>query len=516
MEDVAPVGVEIYKVTREEKTMPEKKGYAAILSDKKDRALDFNGLRTGVPFDKRTIITLLVCIVVFFALRALPLQAYGETTSTALALVVITFLMLMFLKVNVIVPAMLIAVLGCLLHLWDWAAVKTTVANSPMVMMTGMMIVAMGCEFTPMGKRVAFLLLKHFGQKPSALVVIIGIATAFLSGFVSNNAMIIMMSAICAEILTEMHQTPGESRLGRAIMLVVIAASMVGGEILICGSPIGNSTGISLLNEASGGITEISFATWAKIGVPAFLILMFPMGLIYVKYFKVKDKDYTDLPSKEYYDAKLRELGPVGGSEIRWILIVVGMVASMIAGMNMALASVLWAIVAMFPLVGVVPSNAVFKKLPWTIIIASAFIPIMGTCFSAHGIGKMVVATIGGVFNGLGPVAFCLVATIIQGIFCNVFVGASTAALTLGVGLMTPICISLGYNPSLIMMPVIMINSCFFIVGVNTTMLLNKGYGYWELKDPIVPGVILLLACAVVYALVTCLLGPVIGVPLYM
>ena len=139
--------------------------YNEMLTEKKDRALDFSGLRTGVPFDKRTIITLVVCIVSFLALKALPLAAYGETTSTALALVVVTFLMLMFLKINVIVPSMLIATAGFFLGLWDWNAVKTTVADSPMVMMTGMMIVAMGCEYTPMGKRIAYLLLKAFGQK---------------------------------------------------------------------------------------------------------------------------------------------------------------------------------------------------------------------------------------------------------------------------------------------------------------------------------------------------------------
>lgn len=493
-----------------------KSSYSELLSDKKDRALDINGLRTGVPLDKRTIITLVACIVVFIALKALPLAAYGATTSTALALVVVTFLMLMFLKVNVIVPSMIIAVAGVFLHLWDWNAVKTTVANSPMVMMTGMMIVAMGCEFTPMGKRIAYFMLKMFGQKPQMLVVVIGIATAFLSGFVSNNAMIIMMSSICAEMLREMKQEPGQSKLGQAIMLVVIAASMVGGCMLINGSPIGNATGISLLVEASGGVANISYTDWAKIGVPAFIILAIPMGLIYVWCCKVKNADYTDLPSKEYYDLKLKELGPVGGSEVRWVIIVVGMVGSMIAGMNMAVASVLWAIIAMFPIVGVVPSNDVFKKLPWSIIIASAFIPIMGTCFSAHGIGAMVVQAFGGMFEGLSPVAFCLVATIFQGIICNVFVGASTAALSLGVGLMTPICMSLGYNPSLIMLPVIMINSLFFIIGANTTMLLNKGYGYWELKDPIVPGCILLLFSAIIFALVACLLGPVFGMSLYM
>ena len=128
----------------------------------------------------------------------------------------------------------------------------------------------------------------------------------------------------------------------------------------------------------------------------------------------------------------------------------------------------------------------------------------------------MVVQAFGGMFEGLGPVAFCLVATMFQGIICNLFVGASTAALSLGIGLMTPICMSLGYNPSIIMLPVILINSCFFIIGANTTMLLNRGYGYWELKDPILPGCILIVICAVVFALVSCLLGPVFGVSLYM
>ena len=174
--------------------------------------------------------------------------------------------------------------------------------------------------------------------------------------------MIVMMSAICAEMLREMKQVPGESKLGRAIMLVVIAASMIGGIMLINGSPIGNATGISLLVEASGGVASISFTDWAKIGVPAFLIVAVPMGLVYVVCCGVKNNEYKDLPSKDYYDSKLKELGTIGGSEIRWIIIVIGMVGCMIAGMNMAAASVLWAIIAMFPLVGVVPSNEVFRN----------------------------------------------------------------------------------------------------------------------------------------------------------
>lgn len=496
--------------------MEKKTGYAALLADGKDRILDFNGLRTGAPFNLKSLITIIVAIIAFFGLRALPLAAYGELTSTALAMVVVTIILLVFLNVNFIVPAMFLTVAGIYLGLWDYNIVKASVANSPFIMMMGMIIVALGCEYTPMGKRIAYHLLKAFGQKPARLVIAIGIATAIFSAFVSNNAVIVMMSSICAAMLVEMKQVPGSSKLGKAIMIIVSAASMVGGVALVNGTPIGNGTGLSLLSEATGGIAVVSYLDWAKIGVPALLLVMFPMGWIYVKAYGVKNEDYTEMPAKSTYEEKLKELGPLSGSEIRWIVIVIGMVGCMIAGMNMSVAALLWAVVAMCPLIGTVPSHQVLKKLPWNIIIAAAFIPIMGTCFSTHGIGAMVVEFVGPLFSGLSPFMFCFLAALFQGIIANVFVGASMAAQALGIGLMAPICVSLGYNPAVVMLPVLFINSCFFVFGFNVSMMINKDYGYWETKDPTIPGCILLVVCALGFSIAACVIGPLFGLSLYL
>lgn len=494
----------------------EKKGFAAMISDDKDRLLDVNGLRTGAPLTKKTITTLIIAIVLFFALRALPLSEWGELTSTALALLVSIIVLFVGLNVSFVVPAILAAVLGVFLKLWDFNVVKTTIGTSTFPMMLGMTIVAMGCEYTPMGKRLAYLMLRIFGQRPVALIVAIGIVTALLSAFVSNNAVIIMMSSICAGMLVEMKQVPGQSKLGKAIMILTVAASMIGGGVLITGSPIGNGTGISMLNEASGGLVDVSFVEWAKIGVPAFIILAVPMGLVYAKWFGVKNKDYTDLPSTSYYQEKLDELGHITGSEIRWILTVVGMVWSMSAGMNMSLASLLWAVVAMAPVVGTVPSKAVLKKMPWNIIITAAFIPILGQCISTHGIGNMVVHYVAPLFSDMGPFAFCLFCTAVQGVLCNLFNAAPTAAMTLGVGLMTPICVSLGYNPAVVLLPIIIINSCHFVFGFNMSMMMTYDYGYWEVKETTLPGIICLAATIIAFCVSACLIAPLFGASLYL
>jgi di/tricarboxylate transporter len=269
--------------------------------DEKDRILDFNGLRTGAPMTKGNLITIITAIVLFFVLRALPLSAWGEFTSTALGLLVATITLLVGLRISFVVPVVFAAVAGVFLHLWDFDVVRHTIGFSTFPMMLGMIIVAMGCEYTPFGQRISFILLRVFGQKPIALVVAIGTFTIILSAFVSNNAVIIMMSSICAGMLVQMKQVPGSSKLGKAIMILVAACSMIGGGILITGSPIGNGTGISMLNTATGGLADISFGDWAKIGLPAFIILAIPVGLIYTKWFGVKNKDYTEIPPASYY-----------------------------------------------------------------------------------------------------------------------------------------------------------------------------------------------------------------------
>ena len=81
--------------------------------------------------------------------------------------------------------------------------------------------------------------------------------------------------------------------------------------------------------------------------------------------------------------------------------------------------------------------------------------------------------------------------------------------------LVSPICLTMGYNPSLMMLPVLMLHCTFFVLRLNATVLVNKHYGWWETKDGVVPGVIVVLILCLIFPAVALLVGPMVGMNIY-
>lgn len=147
--------------------------------------------------------------------------------------------------------------------------------------MTGMVIVSTGANRTNFARRVAYLCLYKLGKSPALIVLAIGIATAVVSAFVSNLATTIVMASISIGILTELHEEPGKSGLGKAIMLAIPIYSMIGGMALMSGSPSMNMAGINTLENATGGSYTVSYSQWASVGLICAVLVSLPIWLIY-------------------------------------------------------------------------------------------------------------------------------------------------------------------------------------------------------------------------------------------
>lgn len=480
----------------------------------KDTFLDFTGIRSGIPITRNLVIVYVVSILAFILLSKLPLSHYGEKTALALGFFVAMIMQMIFLRIPIVIPAIIIIVGGTMLELWTWGDVSATLGNSPLYSIMGMMIVAMGAEFTPIGKRIAYGFLKLFGQKPTRVIVVVGATTALISAFVSNIASIILMSSIAAGLLAAMKEEPGQSKIGRTLMPLISAASMVGGCALISGSPIGNTVAIGFMENASGGAYTVTYQQWAYMGILTFCAVVIPLCYIYIKCNKLKDEELSVLP-QSYYDELLASLGPIGGSEMRWLIIVVAMVATMLSGvMGTAQAAMLFALISMLPLVGTVPVSGVFQKLPFQILVSSGMLPILARLFSDHGLGELMSDLIMPLVGNFSPLMFSIFSAVTMGVLVNGFVNATQPSSSLVISIMTPICMSLGYNPTIVMMPTLFLGSMFFVFGMNNIMLINYGYGYWEMNDTVLPGAIGVLFVAIVSSVICCLLGPVFGMPL--
>lgn len=476
----------------------------------KDSLIDVRGTYTEAPLNRKVFIGAGLAVITYAVCTFIPIDNYGAGTARALGMLLATVAFSTFWCYSIAVPALLCAVAGIALGHWTWDDVSSALGSSPMYTMIGMQIVAYGCEFTPLGTRLAYWFLRQFGQKPVHMVVVIGVVTAVISSLVSDLAVLIMMSGIAATLLNAMGEKPGKSRIGKAMMLTVTCMSLVGGTILICGSPSGNMRAISFMEAASDGKFSITFGQWAAFGVPSFILFAIPANLIYVKCAGLKNSQSRALP-RSYYDEKLNSLGKIGGSEIRWIIIVAAMIVSMVSGVGAGEAALTFALISILPGVGVVPAKKALGKIPWDNVLALCTFPLLGNLLTSTGLGDFITAILKPVMGGMSPLTFSIAACLTTGILVNIFVNANIAVCALCVTIFTPVCISLGYNPTVILYPTLCVVSLFFCIGSNTMVLMNKGYGYWEMKDPILPGFLVVILFSLIYPCISVAVSGLVG-----
>ena len=150
----------------------------------KDSILDIAGEYTGIPLNRRLLISVAGTVVIYLALCLMPMEAYGDKCAQGLAFVCATIWWMITTPAEMSVSALLIATLGVLSGVLAYSDVTAMLGSSSFYTMLGMSIVARGIEFTPFGRRIAYWFLYRFGQRPMAMLIVFGVVTACLSAFV--------------------------------------------------------------------------------------------------------------------------------------------------------------------------------------------------------------------------------------------------------------------------------------------------------------------------------------------
>ncbi len=490
----------------------------ALTRAEKNSLVDLGGKYSGGPLmNKRMIIGIVGAVAIFLILSQLNLTAYGENCAKALGFIFAIIFWMVVCPLDMTVAALIIAVVGSSLGLFAWSDLTTQLGKSQFFTLFGMLLVSNSLSFTPFAERFSYWAIKKFGKKPLQLFLIIGIMGSFISWFMSNIGVSLLVAGICNTLLLAMGEKPGESSFGRGMMLMVNMTVYFGGCVLIGGSPNGNLGGIGYMQTAAGDAVEVavSYGRWALTGIPSWLILIVPMILVYAKYFKV-DKAQVEVLPEEYYDEKLRELGPISGSEIRWIIIVLGLVVSLLSGMSAAKASMMWGLIGMLPGIGLKDCKSQLKKLPIGVLMCVAVLPMLGTIITTHGVADLIGDIFKPLIGNLGPLPFSILCTCIMFLLMNLLVNATHGAHVLAMNIAVPIALAMGYNPVVVLMPMLLCGGWFWCVSANYLMMMTNGYGWWDMKDSLVPGFITGFMCVLVVPIVNyvvCLLG---GISFYL
>ncbi|MEZ4686346.1 MAG: DASS family sodium-coupled anion symporter [Bacteroidia bacterium] len=218
------------------------------------------------------------------------------------------------LAVTSLLPLLLFPLTGGL----DMKATARPYGHEILFLFLGGFILALAMERWNLHRRIALNLIAAVGTRTHQIVLGFILATGLLSMWISNTATTVMMLPIGLAIVGELGRIgegEGRNRFGKALMLSIAYAASIGGIATLIGTPT-NMIFRGFVSDEYG--VEISFASWAMIGAPIALVLMFLMWQYMVR-IAFRLDNHPVKGARELIRQELQLLGPMRYEE-KWVL----------------------------------------------------------------------------------------------------------------------------------------------------------------------------------------------------
>jgi sodium-dependent dicarboxylate transporter 2/3/5 len=208
------------------------------------------------------------------------------------------------------VPIALFPLLGIL----DAGATAENYGHNYVLMLLGGFFLAKSIELSGLHKRVALYIISKLGTSRKKIILSFMIATAFLSFWIANVAVVLLMLPIALAIVDKEEENPDRNpKFGLAMMLAIAYAASIGGTGSLIGTPP-NMVFAGVFAKTFPDQPEIDFLEWMKLGTPI-VIIMLPIIWIYLtKYFKISG---NFAGSKEVINEEIKAIGKISTMEKR-------------------------------------------------------------------------------------------------------------------------------------------------------------------------------------------------------
>jgi solute carrier family 13 (sodium-dependent dicarboxylate transporter), member 2/3/5 len=200
--------------------------------------------------------------LIFVAVLLIPVPGLGTEAHRLLAVLGAVIVLWVTEAIPLAVTALLGPTLCVILGVGAAKEVFRAFADPIIFLFLGSFLIAEAMLRHGLNQRIAFRIMKQVGTSPGRLLTAFGVATGFISLWVSNTATTAMMFPIALAILQERREAPA---FATALMLMTAFAASIGG----LGTPVGtppNLIGLGLI-ETNLRI-KITFFQWMIFGLP--------------------------------------------------------------------------------------------------------------------------------------------------------------------------------------------------------------------------------------------------------
>ncbi|HJJ35695.1 MAG TPA: DASS family sodium-coupled anion symporter [Methanocorpusculum sp.] len=464
---------------------------------------------------------LLVGLAAFVLVMLLPLE--NVMPHAAKMTVAVTVLMIIWwimqpipIEATALIPLVAFPLLGVL----SVTGAATPYADNVIFLFMGGFMIAMAMQRWNLHRRIALKIVSKTGSSPTKLILGFMIATAFLSMWMSNSAVAMMMIPIAVAIIITVlpHKNPkemdkSEKAFAGCLVLSIAYAAGVGGIATLIGTPA-NAVFVSMLAKFYPEAPQIDFFTWMLFGVPFAVIMIAIMWvwLTKIAYRKMpKNLDST----KEILQKQVEELGPMSRGEKNTLFVFILAALAWIFKDPKTIGSVVIPGINSLYYAGILPVKvedctiAIFcalllfilpvswknheftlnwkwaSKIPWGILLLFGGGMSLSAAFKASGLSE----TIANAFGGITVPVIVLVLLLAFVVMILTEFTSNTAVANIMIPVMAGVAVGLAVNPIILMMTVAVASSLAFMLPVATPPnAAAYGTEYVEMKDMVTAG----------------------------
>lgn len=452
----------------------------------------------------RDLKIVILTFIIAFLVTQLPFPAqFNAEAQIMVAIALIAAVFWVTECIPIPVTALLLILLQGLFRIQPFSEALAYIAHPVNSILLAGFIIAGSLKKYGLDRRIGLKFISVVGNKTTHIILGVMTATAFLSMWISNTAAAAVMIPIGVSVIRKWDEKPAGSNLGKAMVIGIAFAANIGGMGTPLGTPPVPIT-IAFLDELAG--IQISFLDWIIRAIPL-VILLIPITWKMVTWMY---KPEVERIKGSMNDVK-KELAGMGGLNrdqkhvILLFIIAVGLWLLdafgfwlPVPGNWLYLASLIIALMYVFPGIGVLNWREASKEIDWGILILIGGGLALGSGLEKTGVigiiaGYMETALVhSSLFVVVAVLAFITA-------FSITFFSSLTATSSTFVPVAIALAISLGISPLLLAL-VAGMAACFaFLLPVNTPPnAIAYSTDFFHTLDMAKLGIVLTVICVLI------------------
>jgi len=380
--------------------------------------------------------------------------------------------------------------------------------SPPFFFVLVMFIIAFAWVKTGLARRFALWMISLAGTDARRAVYVFMFGTGLISAIVSDVPSAAIFMAIAVGILDRLGLRPG-SQFGRAVMLGIPIASLIGGVATPAGSSI-NLLGLTMIEQAGG--QRVPFLHWMAIGVPMVVVLLPVAAWVLVRFYP---PEIATIGRIEDITKERSELGPISASEWKVVAVMSAMFVLWVAStwvpaIDVYLVSIAGACAMFLPGIKLFTWREAQHATAWDTLMMIGGVTSLGTASSRTGLAEWLAGAVLGGLQDWPPAM--LIAAISA--FTVVIHLALPINPVINAVMIPPLMVlgkAAGVNPALYALPVVFTASCAFLLPLDAVPLVTYSRGYYRMIDMAAPGAVISLIWVILMTGVLLLVGPLVG-----